>query len=84
MKGKTGRLPGHTPEPELAKRNGVKLETQQKKRRRGETHAYVYYCRQYHYVDEDEPRWLKSLRVTPPRSGQVKNQRHSKTEEATA
>jgi hypothetical protein len=62
------RLPGHTPEPEFAKELGLTEETLQKKRRRGETCAYVVVGRRVHYVDEDKERWLKSLRVTPPRS----------------
>jgi hypothetical protein len=62
------RLPGHTPEAEHARELGLKLETLQKKRRRGETCAYVVIARQVFYVDEDRERWLKSMRITPPRS----------------
>jgi hypothetical protein len=62
-------LPGHTPEPVLAEKLNLKKATLQKKRRRGETPAYITVARQVHYVDEDMERWLKSLRVTPPRSG---------------
>jgi hypothetical protein len=67
---KTVRLPGHTPEADHARELGLKLETLQKKRRRGETCAYVVIARQIFYVDEDRERWLKSLRIMPPRPGQ--------------
>ena len=64
------RLSGHTSEEEHAAELGLKPETLQKKRRRGETCAYVKVGRQYFYCNDDKPRWLQSLRVTPPRSAQ--------------
>jgi hypothetical protein len=82
-KRKQVRLPGYTPEPQHAKELGVELGTLQKKRRLGETCAYIRIGRQVYYVDEDKERWLRSLRVTPPRSGQSKTQRRH-SEEASA
>jgi hypothetical protein len=61
------KLPGHTEEHERAKRLRMHLDTLRKMRKRGEGQAYVVVGRQIHYVDADEPRWLASLKVTPPR-----------------
>jgi hypothetical protein len=65
---KRQRIPGHTPEDEFADELRVKKDTLRKWRRLGKTCAYVVLGRQVHYVDEDKPRWLESLRVTPPRA----------------
>jgi hypothetical protein len=64
---RSGRIPGHTPEPELAAEQGITVQTQRKKRRRGDCPAYIIVGRQVHYVDEDKLRYYESLRVTPPR-----------------
>jgi hypothetical protein len=61
------KLPGHIEEHERAKQLGMHLDTLRKMRKRGEGQAYVVVGRQIHYVDADEPRWLASLKVTPPR-----------------
>ena len=68
-----GRIPGHTPEPDFAAEQGVTLETQRKRRAKGDCPAYIVVARQVHYVDEDKPRYYKSLRVMPPRSGHAAN-----------
>jgi hypothetical protein len=65
------KIPGHTPEPEFAEELGVKRETLRKWRRQGKGPAYVRVAQQIHYVDDDKPRWLALLRVTPPRSGRA-------------
>jgi hypothetical protein len=67
-KKKHGRIPGHTPEAEMAKRRGVEICTLQKERWLGVGQAYIKINRQVHYVDADEPRYLESLKVTPVRS----------------
>jgi hypothetical protein len=61
------KLPGHTEERERAKQLNIPLDTLRKKRKRGQTQAYVIFKREIHYVDADEPRWLASLKVVPPR-----------------
>jgi len=65
---KYGRIPGHTPEPEMAKQRGVEISTLQKERWQGRGPAYIVVNRQVHYVDADYPRWLESLKKTPVRS----------------
>jgi hypothetical protein len=62
------RIPGHTPEAEFAAELNITYETLRKWRRLGKTSAYIVVGRQVHYVDDDKPRWLASLRVSPPRS----------------
>jgi hypothetical protein len=69
------QLPGHTEEHERAKQLGVHVDTLRKRRKRGEGQAYVVNGREIHYVDADEPRWLMSLRVTPPRREPVARSR---------
>jgi hypothetical protein len=64
---KRKKIPGHTPERERAEQLGVVLDTLRKWRRQGKGQAYVVVGREVHYVDADEPRWLASLKVTPPR-----------------
>jgi hypothetical protein len=61
------RLPGHTEEHDRAKQLGVHVDTLRKRRKRGEGQAYVVLGRSIFYVDADEPRWLASMKVTPPR-----------------
>lgn len=68
-KHRRGQIPGHTTEADFAAECGVTLDTQRKKRARGECPAYIVVSRQVHYVDEDKYRYFKSLRITPPRSG---------------
>jgi hypothetical protein len=65
---KRQRIPGYTPEEELADELNVQKDTLRKWRRLGKTCAYVVLGRRVHYVDADKPRWLESLRVTPPRA----------------
>jgi len=64
-------LDGFIPEPEHARELGITVETLQKKRRRGETCAYVTIGRMVHYSIADRERWLKAQLVRPPRSGQA-------------
>jgi hypothetical protein len=68
-KKKHGRIPGHTPEPEMAKQRGVEVCTLQKERCKGLGPPYIVVNNQVHYVDAEYPRWLESLRRVPPRSG---------------
>jgi hypothetical protein len=65
------RLPGHTPERERAKQLELHIDTLRNMRKRGEGQAYIVVGREIHYVDADEPRWLASLKKTPPRSGRI-------------
>ena len=69
------KLPGHTEEHERAKQLGVPVDTLRKRRKRGEGQAYIVYGREIHYVDADEPRWLASMKVTPPRREPVARSR---------
>jgi hypothetical protein len=50
-----------------AEKLGFALDTLRKWRRQGTGQAYIVVGREIHYVDADEPRWLASLKVTPPR-----------------
>ncbi len=67
-KHRRGRIPGYTPEPELADELGLKEGTLRRWRRQGRVPAYIVVARRIHYCDDDKSRWLKSLRVVPPRS----------------
>jgi hypothetical protein len=64
---KRKKIPGHTPEREQADKLGFALHTLRKWRRQGTGQAYIVVGREIHYVDADEPRWLASLKVIPPR-----------------
>jgi hypothetical protein len=64
-------IPGHTHERDRAKELGFVLDTLRKWRRQGKGQAYIVVGRQIFYVDADEPRWLASLKETPPRSGKA-------------
>jgi hypothetical protein len=68
------KIPGHTHERVRARQLGYALDTLRKWRRRGEGQAYIIVGREVFYVDADEPRWLASLRKTPPRSGKAAEQ----------
>jgi hypothetical protein len=67
-KRKYGRIPGHTPEPEMAMQRGVEISTLQKERSKGLGPPYIVVNKQVHYVDADYPEWLKSLKQIPVRS----------------
>jgi hypothetical protein len=60
-----GRIPGHTPEPEMAKLRGVEISTLQKERSQRRGPAYIVVNKQVHYVDADFPKWLESLKRVP-------------------
>jgi hypothetical protein len=64
-----GRIPGYTPEPDFAAEQGITVRTQRRYRARGDCPAYIIVNRVAHYDDEDKPRYYKSKRVMPPRSG---------------
>jgi hypothetical protein len=65
---KFGRIPGYTPEPEMAKLRGVEISTLQKERSQRRGPPYIVVNKQVHYVDADFPKWLESLKQTPVRA----------------
>ncbi len=65
---KRKKIPGHTHERDRAAELGFALDTLRKWRRQGKGQAYIIVGREIFYVDADEPRWLASLKVSPPRS----------------
>jgi hypothetical protein len=81
-KRKRNRIPGYTPERETADELSVTVRTLRKWRQQGIGPPYLEVARQFHYGDESRAAWLKAREVQPPRSSQVKNQRHS--EQASA
>jgi hypothetical protein len=70
-KWKRKKLPGYTSEHDRARETGFSIETLRKWRRLGKGQAFVRVGREIFYEDADGPRWLASLRVTPPRSGRA-------------
>jgi hypothetical protein len=62
-------MSGYTAEDEFAAELNVARETLRKWRRLGKVCAYIVVGRQVYYDNDDKLRWLKSLKVTPPRSG---------------
>ena len=64
-------IPGYTAEHEFAAELNVARETLRKWRRQGRVSAFIVVGRQVYYDNDDKLRWLKSLKVTPPRSGSV-------------
>jgi hypothetical protein len=62
-------MSGYTAEDEFAAELNVARETLRKWRRLGKVSAYIVVGRQVYYDNDDKLRWLKSLRVSPPRSG---------------
>jgi hypothetical protein len=64
----TRRLPGHTPEAELAEQLGLKVRTLRKWRAEGVGPPYVKIARFFHYNDESYAAWLKKCETTPVRS----------------
>lgn len=73
---KRKKISGHTPEREQAEKLGFALDTLRKWRRQGTGQAYIVVGREIHYVDADEPRWLASLKVVPPRREALTEPRH--------
>ncbi len=78
-KWKQKKIPGHTHEREQAAKLGFSIDTLRKWRRQGKGQAYIVVGREIFYIDVDEPRWLASLKVTPPRST-APNPRRAETE----
>jgi hypothetical protein len=67
-KRKYGRIPGYTPEPEMAKQRGVKIATLQKERCRRRGPPYIVVNQQVHYSDAGYLAWIESQKVVPPPS----------------
>jgi hypothetical protein len=67
-KRKYGRIPGHTPEPEMAKKRGVEISTLQKERCQRRGPPYIVVNRQVHYVDALYSKWPESLIRRPARA----------------
>jgi hypothetical protein len=63
-----GKIPGHTPEPEMAKQRGVQICTLQKERSQRRGPPYIKMNNAIYYVDAEYPKWLESLKRTPARS----------------
>lgn len=68
MPWKRRKIEGHTHERDRAKQIGFSLETLRKWRRQGKGQAYITLGREIFYIDADAPRWLASMKKTPPRS----------------
>lgn len=65
---KYGQIPGHTPEPKMAKKRGVEISTLQKERAKGLGPPYIVMNKQVHYIDAEFSKWLASLKKIPARS----------------
>jgi len=65
---KYGQIPGHTPEPEMAKQRGVEISTLQKERSQRRGPPYVVVNRQVHYNDAGYLKWLESQLRVPARA----------------
>ena len=65
---KRKRIPGYTPESEVAEELNVSVRLLRKWRKVGLGPPYIEFARQFHYGDDGRAAWLRSLERKPVRA----------------